>query len=260
MALGLNHALLIGTLVREPDLRYTPAGLAVLRLDLGGDDHLPDEHGVVRARPWYHRVTSFGLQAERVVDHVHAGTPVLVDGHLEHRTWESAEGEPRRALDVIGRRVEILGLGARDEGDAYAIDAREQPRLRDARNAVRIIGNVTRDAELRRTEGGHALARFSVAVNDRRGEDEKTHFVDVQAWREVARGCDELSRGDPVYVEGRLVTDAWTDEGGSRRYSTRLEARRIERIARLPHTPTSPPPPEPGAATDRAEPEGEAAA
>lgn len=252
MALGMNHALLVGTLVRDPDLRYTPAGLAVLRLDLGGDDHLQDEEGVMRARPWYHRTTVFGNQAERVVDHLRTGTPVLVDGHLESRTWEGEDGDTRRALDVVGRRIEILGLGARDEDDAFAIDAREQPRLRDAHNAVRIIGNCTRDADVRRTDGGHALARFAVAVNERRGEGEKTHFVDVQAWRDVARGCDELSRGDAVYVEGRLVTDAWTDEAGARRYTTRVEARRLERIARLPRMHEPPPPPATGAGEERA--------
>lgn len=248
MAQGLNHALLVGTLVRDPDLRYTPAGLAVLRLDLGGDDHLPDEDGTVRARPWYHRATIFGAQAERVVDHVRTGTPVWVDGHLEDRHWETDDGEKRRALDVVGRRVEILGLGAREEEDAFAIDARDQPRLRDAVNAVRIIGNVTRDAEVRRTEQGHALARFAVAVDDARRTNDRTHFVDVQAWREVARGCDALDRGAAVYVEGRLVTDAWTDDGGRRRYATRVEARRVETIVRLPRTSHDPPPQDAGEA------------
>lgn len=252
MALGLNHALLVGTLVRDPDLRYTPAGLAVLRLDLGGDDHLPDDEGAVRARPWYHRATVFGAQAERVVDHVRTGTPVLVDGHLEQRTWETEDGRTRRALDVIGRRVELLGLGARDHDDAFAVDAREQPRLRDACNLIRIIGNLTRDGELRRTEQGHALARFSVAVDERIGDGQRTHFVDVQAWRDVARGCDALSRGAAVYVEGRLVTDAWTDDSGQRRFATRVEARRVERIASLPRVPTEPPPPEVGAGEDAA--------
>lgn len=250
MALGLNHALLIGTLVRDPDLRYTPAGLAVLRLDLGGDDHLPDEDGTLRSRPWYHRATVFGAQAERVVDHLRTGTPVLVDGRLEQRVWDGEDGTTRRALDVIGRRVEVLGLGARESDEAFAVDARDQPRLRDAVNAVRVIGNLTRDAEVRRTDGGHALARIGVAVNERRGEEERTHFVDVQAWRAVAGGAAELGKGDPVYVEGRLVTDSWTDEEGRRRYATKIEAGRIETITRLPRTQPAPPPPEAGAGRD----------
>lgn len=260
MALGLNHALLIGTLVREPDLRYTPAGLAVLRLDLGGDDHLHDEDGTLRSRPWYQRATVFGAQAERIVDHVRTGTPVWLEGHVEQRSWETEEGAVRTALDVIGRRVEILGLGARDPDDAFAVDAREQPRLRDAVNRVRVIGNLARDVELRRSDGGVALARFAVAVRERnagsrvrgRGdavrhdavradaarldEDAKPHFVEVRAWRDVALAADGLAKGTPVYVDGRLVTDAWTDAEGSRRWATRVEALRIETIERLPRS------------------------
>jgi len=253
MALGLNHALLIGTLVREPDLRYTPAGLAVLRLDLGGDDHLHDEDGTLRSRPWYQRATVFGAQAERIVDHVRTGTPVWLEGHVEQRSWETEEGAVRSALDVIGRRVEILGLGARDPDDAFAVDARDQPRLRDAVNRVRVIGNLARDVELRRSEGGVALARFAVAVREReagsrvrargtaarddaaRPDDEaRPHFVEVRAWRDVALAADGLEKGTPVYVDGRLVTDAWTDGEGSRRWATRVEALRIETIERLP--------------------------
>lgn len=248
MALGLNHALLIGTLVREPDLRYTPAGLAVLRLDLGGDDHLHDEDGALRARPWYHRATVFGAQAERVVDHLRTGTPLWIEGHLEQRAWEGEDGETRRALDVIGRRVELLGLGPRDPDDAVAVDARDQPRLRDAVNRVRLIGNLARDADLRRTDQGHPLARFSVAVQDRpRSADAEApvHFVEIRAWRDVARGAEGLAKGDPVYLEGRLATDAWTDAEGRRRWATRVEARRVEAIARLPRAadPASPPAP-----------------
>ncbi|MEX2502278.1 MAG: single-stranded DNA-binding protein [Trueperaceae bacterium] len=243
MALGLNQALLIGTLVREPDLRYTPAGLAVLRLDLAGDDHLHDEDGTVRARPWYHRVTVFGVQAERVVDHVRTGTPLWVEGHLEQRAYETDDGDRRTTLDLVGRRVEILGLGARDPSDPFAVDARDQPRLRDAVNVVRLIGNLTRDVDVRRTEQGHALARFAVAVQERGDAESGPHFVEAQAWRDLARGCEGLSKGDPVFVEGRLTTDAWTDGEGRRRFATRVELLRLERIERLPRRGDPAPPP-----------------
>ena len=258
MSVGVNHDLLSGKLVRDPELRYTPAGLAVLRLDLGGDDHLHDEDGTLRSRPWYQRATVFGTQAERIVDHVRTGTPVWLEGHVEQRSWETEEGAVRSALDVVGRRVEILGLGARDPDDAFAVDARDQPRLRDAVNRVRVIGNLARDVELRRSEGGVALARFAVAVRERDGgsrgrgrgdsarhdsarhdsarqdDDAKPHFVEVRAWRDVALAADGLEKGTPVYVDGRLVTDAWTDGEGSRRWATRVEALRIETIERLP--------------------------
>lgn len=233
MALGLNHALLIGTLVRDPDLRYTPAGLAVLRLDLGGDDHDRDEEGALRTRPWYQRATVFGAQAERIADALHAGTPVWLEGHLEQRRWQDAEGRARSTLEVVGRRVEVLEYGPRDEEDAVVLDARDQPRLRDARNAVRLIGNLVRDVEVRRRDEGATVARFSLAVRDRGGNDDAApHFVDARAWRTLADALDGTTRGTPVYLEGRLVSDAWTDAAGERRRATRVEATRVEVVRR----------------------------
>lgn len=233
MALGLNHVLLIGTLVREPDLRYTPSGLAVLRLDLGGDDHVHDEAGVLRTRPWYHRATVFGTQAERVVDVLHAGSPLWLEGHLEQRRWENDEGQARSSLEVVGRRVEVLEFGPRGEDDPVALDARDQPRLRDATNHVRLIGNLVRDVDLHRTDGGARLARLSLAVRERTGDDAPApHFVDVQAWRDLARALDGWTRGTPVYLEGRLASHAWTDGDGVKQRRTRVEATRVEQVRR----------------------------
>lgn len=236
MARGLNHAHLVGTLVQPPDLRYTPAGLAVLHLDLAGDDHVTGDDGEVRQLAWYHRVTLFGTRAEGVAEAFDVGTALLVDGHVEQRSWQTDDGERRSAVDVIADRVEALELGPR--GDAPTVeDARGQPRLRDAGNRIRLIGNLTRDAEARVTASGHALTRFGVAINERvrsrgNGEVERTHFVEVQAWRALAEASGTLAKGAGVYVEGRLVTDRWEDEDGRRRFATRLEAQRIEQLAR----------------------------
>jgi single-strand DNA-binding protein len=78
-----------------------------------------------------------------------------------------------------------------------------------------------------------------VAVNeryrDRSGQDqERTHYVDVNVWRELAEGCAELAKGDPVFVIGRLVNDSWTDRDGNRRFTTRIEGSRVEFLTRGP--------------------------
>ena len=118
-------------------------------------------------------------------------------------------------------------------------DAKGQHRLRDALNEVLVIGNLTRDAELRYTPSGSAVTRFSVAVNDRfrdrSGNDqERTHYVDINVWRELAEATAELSKGDPVFVIGRLVNDSWTDKEGNRRFTTRVEGSRVEFLTRGP--------------------------
>lgn len=238
MARGLNAVYLVGTLVQAPELRYTPGGLAILELNLAGNDHVIGDDERQRELAWYHRVTAFGAQAEALANQLQEGSPVFVEGRLNYRTWESQEGQKRSALDVNAQRVDLLTLGTRGT-DATVVDARGQHRLKDALNQVMIVGNLTRDAELRYTPNGAAVTRFSVAVNERfrgRGgdEQERTHYVDVNVWRELAEAAGELKRGDPVFVIGRLVNDSWTDKEGNRRFTTRLEGQRVEFLTRGP--------------------------
>ena len=236
MARGLNTVMLAGTIVQDPELRYTQNGLAILELNLAGNDHVIGEDGESRHLAWYHRATLFGAYAEIMVNQVAAGVPVLVEGRLNYSSWESPEGQRRSSINVNANRVEVLGFGAR-RGEATVIDAKGQPRLVDALNQVMLIGNLTRDAELRYTPSGTGVTRYSIAVNerykDRTGQQqESTHFVDVTAWRDLAEACAELKKGDPVFVTGRLVNDSWTDKEGNKRFSTRIEASRVDFMTR----------------------------
>ena len=238
MARGMNAAYLIGTLVQAPELRYTPGGLAILELNLAGNDTVIGDDERERELAWYHRVTVFGAQAEQMVNQLDVGTPVFVEGRLNYRTWEDKEGQKRSSLDVNAQRVEPMTMGPRG-ADSTVVDAKGQHRLRNALNQVMIVGNLTRDAELRYTPNGSAVTRFSVAVNERfrgkSGEDqERTHYVDVNVWRELAEGTGDLKRGDPVFVIGRLSNDSWTDKEGNRRFTTRLEGQRVEFLTRGP--------------------------
>ena len=238
MARGLNVVMMAGTLTQAPELRYTPAGLAILELNLGGNDHVVGDDDKMRELAWYHRVTVFGAQGESLANQLEEGTPVFVEGRLNYRSWDGQDGQRKAALDVVAQRVEVMTFGPR-RGETTVTDARGQHRLRDALNQVSVIGNLTRDAELRYTPSGSAVTRFSVAVNerfrDRSGSDqERTHYVDVNVWRELAEACGELAKGDPVFVVGRLVNDSWTDKDGNRRFTTRLEGSRVEYLTRGP--------------------------
>ena len=90
-------------------------------------------------------------------------------------------------------------------------------------NSITIVGNITRDPELRFTPSGQANARLGVAVN-RRWQDrnsgewqEATSFFDVICWRELAENVGEsLKRGTRVIVTGRLEQRSWEQEGNKR--------------------------------------------
>lgn len=86
-------------------------------------------------------------------------------------------------------------------------------------NKVMLMGNLTRDIELRHTSGNQAVANIGLAVNRRwrspEGEQrEETTFVDCEAWGKTAETMSKyLTKGRPVYIEGRLKLDQWEKEG-----------------------------------------------
>ncbi len=97
-------------------------------------------------------------------------------------------------------------------------------------NKVTLIGNLTRDPELRYTPQGTAVATFSVATNRQWATDsgekkEDVEFHRVVAWNKLAEICAQLlAKGRKVYIEGRLQTREWTGEDGAKRNTTEIVA------------------------------------
>ena len=87
-------------------------------------------------------------------------------------------------------------------------------------NQITIMGRLTRDPELRRTESGTAVTSFTVAV-DRdfgKGEEKETDFIDCVAWRQTGEFVDKyFSKGSLAVVSGRLQIRSWTDKDGNKR-------------------------------------------
>lgn len=103
-------------------------------------------------------------------------------------------------------------------------------------NRVILIGNLTRDPELRYTPSGQAVCTLRLAVNrpylNQQGE-RKTDFLNVIAWRKQAEKCAEyLTKGRAVAVEGRLQTRDWEGPDGQRRYAVDIVADRIVFLGR----------------------------
>ena len=89
-------------------------------------------------------------------------------------------------------------------------------------NRVILLGNLTRDIDLKYTQGGTAVTDIGLAVNDRRKNQagewvEDTQFVDVTLWGRTAETASEyLAKGSPILVEGRLKLETWDDDGQKR--------------------------------------------
>lgn len=95
-------------------------------------------------------------------------------------------------------------------------------------NRVFLMGNLTRDVELKQTAGNQQVAEIGLAVNrrfkDREGaEREEVTFVDCEAWGRTAEVMAKyLAKGRPVFIEGRLKLDTWQDQSGAKRSKMRV--------------------------------------
>ena len=102
-----NTVVLTGNLTRDPELRYTPKGVAVANIGLASNrkyrqgDDLKDEVCFVD-------VTAFGTTAEAVAKYLDKGRKVLVEGRLRFKSWETEVGQRRSKVDVIAERVNFL--------------------------------------------------------------------------------------------------------------------------------------------------------
>ena len=101
-------------------------------------------------------------------------------------------------------------------------------------NKVFLIGNLTRDPDLRYTPSGIPVARFAVAVN--RGKNkEDVDFINVVAWRRLAEICGEfLKKGRPVAIEGRLQIRSFTGRDGQKRTMTEVVAENMQMLGKKP--------------------------
>ena len=109
-------------------------------------------------------------------------------------------------------------------------------------NKVLLMGNLTRDPEVRYTPKGTAVAALGLAVNrvytTEAGEQkEEVTFVDIEVWGRQAETAGEyLSKGRPVFIEGRLRLDSWEDkESGQKRNKLKVVAERVQFLGAPKH-------------------------
>ncbi|MDX1944041.1 MAG: single-stranded DNA-binding protein [Pirellulaceae bacterium] len=102
-------------------------------------------------------------------------------------------------------------------------------------NRVILMGNITRDIEVKYLQSGSAVTDITVAVNDKRKNQqgewiEETTFVDVTLWGRTAEIAGEyLGKGSPIFIEGRLRLDSW-EKDGQKHYKLRVTCERMQML------------------------------
>ncbi|MBM4113562.1 MAG: single-stranded DNA-binding protein, partial [Phycisphaerae bacterium] len=107
-------------------------------------------------------------------------------------------------------------------------------------NKVILIGNLTRDVEVRAIAGGQSVSKFGLAVNRKfrtkdNEEREEVTFVDCEAWGRTGEVMSQyLRKGSPVFIEGRLRLDQWEDKEGQKRSQLRVVVENFQFIGARP--------------------------
>ncbi len=114
---NFNKVFLMGNLTRDPELRYTPKGMAIAKLGLAVNRHWTTEGGEKKEEVTFVDVDAFGRQAEVISQYLKKGRPIFVEGRLRLDQWDDKQtGQKRTKLGVVLDGFQFLDSGNRGEG------------------------------------------------------------------------------------------------------------------------------------------------
>jgi len=108
---SLNKVLLMGNLTKDPELRYTPQGTAVVNLRLAVNRRFKSRTTQEnKEEVCFITVVAWDKQAETCNQYLHKGSSIFIDGRLQSRSWEDSSGQKRSVIEVRAERVQFLGV------------------------------------------------------------------------------------------------------------------------------------------------------
>jgi single-strand DNA-binding protein len=116
----LNKAIIIGNLTRDPELKSLPSGIQVTSFSVATNRVWKDKNGTRQESADYHNVVVFGRQAETAAQYLRKGSSVLVEGRMQTRSWDGADGKKNYRTEVVADRVQF---GPRKDSSGVATPA-----------------------------------------------------------------------------------------------------------------------------------------
>jgi single-strand DNA-binding protein len=107
---GVNKAIIIGNLGRDPEMRYTPSGVAVASFSVATSDEWKDKDtGNKQERTEWHRIVAWRGLGEVCGKYLQKGSQVYIEGKIQTKSWEDKDGIQRYATDIIAQNMQMLG-------------------------------------------------------------------------------------------------------------------------------------------------------
>ncbi len=105
---SLNKVFLVGNLTKDPELRFIPSGQAVANLRIAVNRRWKAANGEMKEDVCYVGVVVWGKSGEACGENLRKGSPILVEGRLQSRSWETEDGQKRSIMEVVAERVQFL--------------------------------------------------------------------------------------------------------------------------------------------------------
>ncbi|MCK4738953.1 MAG: single-stranded DNA-binding protein [Deltaproteobacteria bacterium] len=106
---GINKAILVGNLGGDPEMRYTPSGLAVANFTIATTESWKDKEGGKQDKTEWHRIVAFGKLGEICGEYLHKGKQVYIEGRIQTRQWEDKSGGKRSTTEIVANQMQMLG-------------------------------------------------------------------------------------------------------------------------------------------------------
>lgn len=229
---ALNRVTLIGYQTQPVQVRQTPNGTSVTDLNLVVPMQIKTESGETIQSKSFHVVTVWGALAEVAGQFVRAGSQLFIGGRLQTDSWEDEKTHEKKSRTKV-----VAGEFIMLDPKAGQTAAPEGSLLTGCVNRAELIGNVTKDPEIRTTTSGQKVLTIGVATNDKwkdktSGEmKERSEFHNVVLWSALAEDAGRnLKKGTRVYVAGRVQSRSWETPTGQKRYTTEIVADQVSML------------------------------
>lgn len=103
----LNKALVIGNLTRDPEIKSLPSGIQVCTFSLATNRVWKNKEGVKQESADYHNIVVFGRQAETTAQFLRKGASALVEGRMQTRSWDAADGTKKYRTEIVADRIQF---------------------------------------------------------------------------------------------------------------------------------------------------------
>ena len=145
---SFNRVILMGNLTRDPELRVTPQGTSVCKINVAVNKQIRMSDGGVKDETSFIDVDAFGRQADIIAKYFIKGRPILVEGRLKLDRWETQAGEKRSKLGVILESFQFVGQRSED-------DYNQSAGINDQRQEV--VSELVEDLSVKRSGGSRRV-------------------------------------------------------------------------------------------------------